>query len=133
MVRWTDPEYRFASASHAWIALHRMVERYCGLAGSSFRAVFADLEQRFDFAREPPDRWPDPPTMRRAADWLRARRNELLAARQALIAVRRQAKASGRRAAIPPELARAEQHMRAYAAAFPRVGCWGWRRRRQSQ
>ena len=131
MCRWTDPGYRFASASHAWIALHRLVEAFCRLTGNSFGAVFAELEARFDFARAEPGRWPDPPTMRRAADWLRGAREEVLAARNALIAARRAAKALGRRTPVPAELDRSEARIRAYAAALPRVGHWGWKRRRE--
>jgi hypothetical protein len=108
-----------------------MVEAYCRLTGDSFRTVFADLEQRFDFARGDPGRWPDPPTIRRTADGLRGAREEALAARNALIAARRQEKARGRRAPVPAELARSEARIREYAAGLPRVGYWGWRRRRQ--
>lgn len=108
-----------------------MVEAYCRLTASSFRTVFADLEDRFYFARAEPSRWPDPPTMRRTADWLRGAREEVLAARNALIAARRAAKALGRRTPVPAELARSEARIRAYAAAVPRVGYWGWRRRRE--
>lgn len=131
MRRWTDPGYRYASASHAWIALHRMVDAYCRLTGSPFRLVFAELERRFDFDRGDPRRWPDPPTMRRAADWLSAARQEVLAARNRLIAARREAKARGVRGQVPDELARSEARIRDYRASLPSVGCWGWRRRRE--
>ena len=131
MRRWTDPTYRFASASHAWIALHRMVDAYCRLTGMSFRAVFAELVRRFRFERGDPSRWPDASTMRQAADWLNAERAEVLAARDALIAARRRAKASGRRTPVPDELARSEARIRDYRASLPRVGCWGWRGRRE--
>lgn len=131
MRRWTDPSYRFASASHAWIALHRMVDAYCRLTGVAFRAVFAELERRFDFERGDAGRWPDPPTMQRAADWLKGERDQALAARNALIAARRREKALGRRTSVPAELARSEACIREYRAALPRVGCWGWRHRRE--
>jgi hypothetical protein len=120
-----------ASAGHAWIELHRLVEAFCRTAGRPFAEVFAGLEARFGFARAEPGRWPDLATMRAAADWLRAARELQLAERRAWIAERRRAKAAARRAEVPPGLREAEARARAYAATVPRVGCWGWRARRE--
>ena len=108
-----------------------MVDAYCRLTGVAFQTVFAELERTFEFERGAVGRWPDPPTMRRAADWLKAARDEALAARNALIAARRQEKALGRRTSVPAQLARSEARIRDYRASLPRVGCWGWRRRRE--
>jgi predicted methyltransferase len=119
------------SPSHAWIELHRLVEAFCRTAGRPFTEVFAELEARFGFVRGEPRRWPDLETMRAAAEWLRAARAGRLAARRAWSAEQRRAKAAGRRGRAPAALREVEARSRAYAATVPRVGCWGWRRRRQ--
>ena len=107
-----------------------MVDAYCRLTGVAFQSVFAEMERRFDFERADAGRWPDPPTMRRAADWLKGKRDEALAERNALIAAQRREKAIGRRTSVPAELARSEARIRDYRAQLPRVGYWGWRHRR---
>jgi hypothetical protein len=108
-----------------------MVDAYCRLTGVAFRTVFAEMERRFGFERADAGRWPDPPTMRRTADWLNGKRDEALAARNALIAARRRDKALGRRTSVPAELAQSEARIRDYRASLPRVGYWGWRHRRE--
>lgn len=114
------------SVSHAWIDLHRLVEAYCKTMGGRFTEVFAELERRFGFARAAPEAWPDLRTIRAAADELERRRSAHLEARARLVAARRRAKAAGRRAP-PPELQALE---RVAGPCPPRVGVWGWRRRR---
>lgn len=116
------------SVSHAWIELHRLVEAYCRTMGGRFSAVFAELEGRYGFAREDPARWPDLATIRAAADDLQGRRQARLDARARLVAARRRAKAAGRRGPPPPELVALET---IHGPCPPRVGFWGWRRRRR--
>jgi hypothetical protein len=115
------------SVSHAWIELHRLVEAYCRTTGGRFSAVFAELEGRCGFVRDDRAQWPDLATIRAAADELQGRRQARLDARARLIAARRQAKAGGRRDPPPPELAALETIR---GPSPPRVGYWGWRRRR---
>lgn len=119
-----------ASPGHMWIELHRLVEAYCRTAGRTFTEVFAELEARFGFARAERTRWPDVATMRAAARWLHARREAQLAERRAWIAGQRRARAAARRVPAPAGLREAEERSRDYAATVPRVGVWGWRRRR---
>ncbi len=125
------------SESHAWIALHRLVEAYARSAGIPFSEVFAELEEALGFARGERARWPDLETMREAARILRGRREALLRRRSAWIAARRSAKArrrSGRPGRIEPpapELLAHEARCRAHSATIPAVGCWGWRARRR--
>jgi len=129
----------WGSPSHVWIELHRLVEAYARTAGIPFSEVFAELEERFAFAREERGRWPDVETMRAAATLLGERRSALLRRRRAWIAARRQAKAhrrSGLPGAVAPaahELLLHEARCRAHSATIPRVGYWGWRARRQRQ
>lgn len=123
---------RFESPSHVWIALHRLVEAACRTLGTTFTAEFEALERRFGFARANPRRWPDLATMRRAAEDVRVRRAEALAGRNALIASRRAAKAGGRRRDVPAELAASEARHQVHSPRPPRVGYWGWRRRRDA-
>jgi len=125
-----DRVQRLQSASHAWIALHRLVEAYARGAGVPFSAVFEALERRFDFSRTDERRRPDLGTMRRAATWLRTEREALLATRRGLDAAQRATKSAGERQRVSPALAGDLARVRANAAQFPRVGCWGWRRRR---
>ena len=130
---------RWSSPSHLWIELHRLIEAYARTAGTPFSEVFAELEERFGFARGERSRWPDVETMRAAATLLGERRGDLLRRRRGWIAARRQAKAhrraglSGAVAPPAPELLLHEARCRAHSAAIPRVGCWGWRARRQRQ
>jgi hypothetical protein len=121
----------FSSVSHAWIELHRLVEAYSRTVGIPFREVFAELEKRFGFAREVRTRWPDIGTIRLAAAWLRARRQRVLEERRAWIAARRHTKAAGRGGPAPAGLREMDARIRAYAASVPRLGCWGWRARRE--
>lgn len=120
-----------SSASHVWIRLHRLVEAYGRTVGSPFLVVFAELERRFAFRRNDRDRWPDLDTMRRAAQWLRGERDRALADRRVLISTRRIAKEKGQRDGGPPELRGAEERTRANAESIPRVGYWGWRKKRE--
>ncbi len=120
------------SASHAWIALHRLVEAYCRTVGSPFHSVFAELEERFAFDRSDPNRWPDLDTMRQAAQWLHEKRERVLAERGAYISKQRIAKAGGQREAAPSKLCEAEARVRLNAESIPKVGYWGWRKRRES-
>ena len=125
--------FSFESPSHVWIALHRLVEAACRTLGTTFTGEFEKLEHRFAFARADPRRWPDLATMRRAAEHLHARRARALAARDALIAARRAAKARGRRREVPAELAACEARHQVQSPKPPRVGYWGWRRRREGE
>ncbi|MCB9755972.1 MAG: hypothetical protein H6713_39120 [Myxococcales bacterium] len=119
------------STSHAWIELHRLVEAYSRTVGARFTEIFAELETRFGFQREDPTRWPDRATIRAAAELLHARREALLERRRALVATRRRAKRAGRRGPPAPELAALERG--GDAPAIPRVGVWGWARRRRGR
>lgn len=119
------------SPSHMWIELHRLVEAFSRTAGQPFTAVFAELEEQFGFGRAVRARWPDVATMRAAAESLRARRDLLIAERRAWIAEQRRRKAASRRIDAPAGLREAEARSRALAARRPRVGCWGWRLRRE--
>lgn len=120
------------SPSHVWIALHRLVEAGCRTLGTTFTVEFEELERRFAFARATPGRWPDLATMRRAAGYVSARRAEALAARNALIAARRDEKARGRRREVPTALAAFEARHQIQSPKPPRIGYWGWRRRREA-
>lgn len=122
----------FESPSHVWIALHRLVEAACRALGTTFTDEFEQLERRFAFARRDPRRWPDLAAMRRAAEYLHARRAAALAARDALIAARREAKARGRRRDVPGDLAACEARHQIQSPKPPRVGYWGWRKRREA-
>ena len=121
-----------SSTSHAWIHLHRLVEAYCRTSGTPFNVVFEELEQRFGFRRADRARWPDLDTMRRAAEWLREARNRLLDERRELVRLQREAKRQGRRTRVARRLQAAEARTRAHAEGIPRVGYWGWRKRREA-
>jgi len=123
--------FTFESPSHAWIALHRLVEAACRTLGTTFTVEFEQLERRFAFARADPRRWPDLATMRRAAEYIAARRAEALTRRDGLIASRRASKRRGRRCAVPKELAALEARHQVHSPRPPRVGYWGWRKRRE--
>jgi hypothetical protein len=110
-----------------------MVEAHCRGAGAGFVDVFAELGRRFDFRRDDPARWPDPPAMRAAAAWISARRDEVLATRARLATEQKRLKRAGARARVSPELAALEARVRTHAAARPRVGPWGWRRLREGR
>lgn len=118
------------SASHAWIALHRLVEAYGRTFGLRFTVVFAELEAELGFRRTIESQWPTLATMQAGARWLRARREEMLARRAALVAERRAAKRAGRRVPVPADL-RAIERQLGGGPPVPRVGVWGWRRRRE--
>lgn len=119
------------SASHAWIALHRLVEAHGRTVGAPFHVVFDEIERHFGFRRDVLPQWPDQDTMRRAAQWLRAQHDQALARRQALVAARRSEKRRGHRVPVPAELRAIELQTAVNAAATPRVGYWGWRKRRE--
>ena len=121
----------YRSASHAWIELHRLVEAYCKTVATPFHDVFAALEARFDFGREPA-KWPELATMRRAAVWLRDRRQLALTERASATAAQRAEKARGRRVSVPATLRASEAAVRGYVASTPQVGAWGWRDRRRT-
>ncbi len=120
-----------SSPSHMWIRLHWLVEAYCGTSGRPFGEVFGELELRFGFSRRARGRWPGVETMRAAAEWLHVLREAQLAERREWIAGQRRAKAASDRHSAPAGLRAAEARSRAYAATVPRVGCWGWRLRRE--
>lgn len=115
------------SVSHAWIALHRVVEAYARSAGLRFSVVFAELEERFGFERAVPSRWPGLETMQAAARLLRQRRDAMFQERSALVASRRAEKRRGRRVPVAPDLVRIEHRS---ILPAPPVGYWGWRKRR---
>jgi hypothetical protein len=117
------------SASHAWIALHRLVEAYCRTTGRAFAEVFSELEQRFAFTRRDRNRWPDLAVMRAAATMLHTQRLAALVPRRAWAARRRQSRSH--REPVPAGVREAEARARDYAARIPNVGAWGWRRRRK--
>lgn len=117
------------SASHAWIALHRLVEAYARTFGLRFGVVFAELESCFGFRRTVRSEWPALATMRTAAHFLRTRRNETLVQRSELIAARRRGKSRGLRVPVPPDLRSIERRLGG-GEPVPRVGVWGWRIRR---
>jgi hypothetical protein len=119
------------SPSHVWIALHRLIEAACRTLGTSFTAEIEALERRFSFARADPRRWPDLATMRRVAEDVHARRARALARRDALIASQKAVKLRGRRRDVPTELAAFEARHQVQSPKPPRVGYWGWRKRRE--
>lgn len=112
------------SASHAWIALLRMIEACARSSGRPFKEVRAELERRVPLGARP-----TLPVIVRASDVLLAMHERRLAERSAWVERRRRDKRSGRTADAPNELLALERSIAANPR--PRVGCWGWRRRAQ--
>ncbi|MBS0659995.1 MAG: hypothetical protein JSR82_17280 [Verrucomicrobia bacterium] len=116
---------RRRSASHAWIAFHRLVEAHARSTGQSFRRVFDALAKRHDFGREPAG-WPTLEVMRTAAEELARTHALQLDARAARVAASRARKRLGQRAGDPADRLDA-MRIAAAAHAKPKPGFWGWR------
>jgi hypothetical protein len=113
------------SASHAWIALLRMIEACARSSGRRFGEVRAELERHAPLGARPAL-----PAIVHAAARLLASHEAELVERAALVAARRRDKQGGARdPRAHAELLARERRI----AANPRVkvGCWGWWRRAQ--
>jgi len=126
------------TAGCPWLELHRLVEAYSRTMGVPFTEVFEELEARYGFARAG-QQAPALATLQAAATDLQERRSDALTRRRAWIDARRRAKAR-RRSGAPGQieapaqaLLDAEARSRTYAATIPRVGYWGWARRRKAE
>ena len=117
---------RQGSTSHAWVTLLRMVEALAQSRGQGFHDVRAELERDVPLGPRP-----DLAPIVEAAAWLQQAHDEVREKREGWRVARRQEKRDGRRTASRQvALLQLEARVGAYNRARPRVGCWGWRRRR---
>ena len=119
------------SVSHAWIALHRCVEANARLTGENFSSIFARLEETFAFKRTEKAEWPNLLQIQEAGKQLKKERERFLQELNELVKKRKIEKKQGKRENKNLNLKEIVDNQSQHQ--IPKVGFWGWRKKRKNK